>query len=198
LDGREAKPAAVGDFVTTVEGLYGRVLKERWDHGTGIAAARSSGRQLLVVVEEEDEHAVERWVLAGECWAEHGPCGSYEVCQAVDSGARCGRWAVRSVTAIPLNDRGGELCDADGYALDGFVPERRAVCWQHLPAAVFWAGLRFGHGRTGVCLGDVAGGSRQQPDGFEAMSLSGLGQPACVQPGCDDSPAAAVAREVAS
>ena len=135
------------------------MARERWE----------PDHELLVIL--DDEAAREVWVPIDGCVPLHGGWGSYERCEAVDDGQLCTYWAARAVTAVPLDDRGGELVDHDGYALPGLTPERRAVCWQHLPAAVFWAGERFGHGRIQVRLDHVHGGSWEQPYRFDQVQL---------------------------
>ena len=73
-----------------------------------------------------------------------------------------------------MRTAGRELVDDDGYAPPGLAPERRVVCWEHLPAAVFWAEQRFGPPQGEVRLGDVAGGSSQLPVRLEEVQLGGL------------------------
>ena len=149
--------------MVTWDGFYVVVLKER----------RETPWSLLLLVTEDDEDSYEAWVPAEQCVPVHGGWGSYERCEALDDEVLCQRWAARSVTAIPVDGRGHELVDGDGYALPGLVPERRAVCWEHLGAAVFWAGERFGRGRSEVRLGDVAGGSWEQPVRFDEGQFGG-------------------------
>jgi len=149
---RASKPICGGDWVTTGSGVYGFVD----------GFERENQVRFAIVLEFDDEHPdpVEHRVPLSECVPVQGLSGSREVCEAAENNEDCARWAVRAVTVTPN-------LPGDG------PPERRVVCWMHLPAAVFWADQRFGIGLGRVEVRHVEGISSERPVGFDAVQLGG-------------------------
>ncbi|MGH8933444.1 MAG: hypothetical protein ACRDZO_23110 [Egibacteraceae bacterium] len=152
--GQGLEPVQVGDCVYTSAGTAGRV-NAAWHH-----------RGVPYVTVSED-HGVDppgdMPHRAENCVAIHGPHGSRQRCDARhDRAGRCARWAARTVTVWQTDEHGHPVVDEDGYQLAGTVTER-AVCWDHLAAAVDWAEQRYGP-TFELRLGAPTGGSTEPPD----------------------------------
>jgi hypothetical protein len=171
----DAKPVRVGDYVQTPDGRHGYV----WTALPAPDRHRPSTHDPLVLVriEEDDPLAetVEEWFEASACTPIRHVHGSQVRCEAVENGWRCTRWAARTVTTIPQDERSRVRCDDSSDGSPSMPTEQRASCWQHLAVAVFWAEQRSGHGRSTVSITLPVGGSHERPLDVEHVSFHQAG-----------------------
>ena len=107
---------------------------------------------------------------AEDCVAIHGPHGSRQRCGALHTTeGRCARWAARTVTVWQTDPHGDPVVDEHGHQLAGTFAER-AVCWNHLPAAVVWAERRFAP-TFELRLEPPTGGSTEPPTRAQGWDL---------------------------
>jgi hypothetical protein len=157
--GQGLEPVQVGDYVYTRTGTCGVVVDEWWTDSTGGSPVRT-----VVVAEDQGVAQPSRMPYAAEdCVAIHGPHGSSQRCDALhERDGRCVRWATRTERVWQT--------DKHGYQVASTFAER-AVCWEHLPAAVVWAEQLFSPASCELRLDEPCGGSTELPERGEGWAF---------------------------
>ena len=165
--GQGLEPVEVGDYVYTAAGTAGRVTAAWWTNP-------ADGFPQRTVVVAEDHGVAQPGDMpyeAEDCVAVHGPYGSWQRCDALhETVGRCARWAARAVTVWQTDPHGDPVVNDRGHQLAGTFAER-AVCWDHLPAAVVWAEQRFTPATFELRVGEPTGGSTEPPTRAEGWDL---------------------------
>ncbi|MGH8895643.1 MAG: hypothetical protein ACRDZ4_01150 [Egibacteraceae bacterium] len=141
----------VDDYVYTRADTCGFVVDEWWTEPREGSPVRT-----VVVAEDHgvDQHGRMPYA-AEECVPIHGPHGSRQRCDALhDRKGRRACWATRTVQVWQTDEHGQQVV--------GTFAER-AVCWEHLPAAVVWAERLFSPASYELRLGKPCGGSTEPP-----------------------------------